>query len=396
MNKIDFLNQERVQKFIEANLRTDVKKLLLNPPKEWRKEISILADQILARQKGKGKIDHWQQPRLILPPPLSIEQASSYATSTYKKSLIKGDYLIDLTGGMGIDCLSLSTQFQRTSYIDSNSDLCAVFDHNRKVLGKEIDVVNSSAEEFLCAFEDKAFFYLDPARRSDSKGKVFQLEDCSPNLKQLIPQLQKKADGVLVKLSPLMDLSQIQTEVSHIKEIHVVSVKNDCKELLISLDFEFHGEPVIKAVNLETGQPDFRFHKREEDGFKASLGALSNYLYEPNASILKCGAFKSIGFRFNLQKLGKNTHLYTSSNLVHGFPGKVFELIKQVQKGSIKESVPGGTINVLTRNYPLKAEEVKKKYKLKDGGNNYLIGYRDLNGKAVLILATRVDQKTAP
>ena len=220
--------------------------MLLNPPKEFRERIRIIADQILARQKAAGKLDQWVSSKnLIFPPPLSIEQASSQSTSEYKKGLIKGSLLVDLTGGTGIDCLALSENFDETIYVEQNSFLCELFQHNSDMLGESIRIQNETAENFLQSFNGKATFFIDPARRDSAKNKVFKLEDCSPNLVELIPVLKTKTDAVLIKLSPLLDLTKTLEEVPNVKEVHIVSVKNDCKELLLLLDFNFNDIHVV-------------------------------------------------------------------------------------------------------------------------------------------------------
>lgn len=390
MRDLDFLRQAEVNNFIREHLQADVNKIILNPPKDFKDGIKLIADQILSRQKSKHKLTEWATNYdLLFPPPLSIEQASSTSTSEYKSDLIDGSHLVDLTGGTGIDCLVLSKNFNQTTYVEQNEWLCDLFIHNSQVLGKEIQVVNNTCEHFLQDHTVKATYYLDPARRDASKKKVFRLEDCSPNLLELLPYFKENAAQVLVKLSPLIDLTSVIKEVSSIVSIHVVSVKNDCKELLLLLDFQTNQSPKVTAVNLETSQPDFTFDISEEAQASPTYGELGKYLYEPNASIMKAGAFKLICQRFNLKKLGTNTHLYTSNELISDFPGKVFEVLSEADSRTIKKHSESGTMNVFTRNYPLSPEQLKKKFKLKDGGDYFLIGYRDWKVKARLVVCER-------
>ncbi|MFK7952585.1 MAG: class I SAM-dependent methyltransferase [Ekhidna sp.] len=391
---LDILKGEEVKKFIVDNQNTDSQKLLLNPPKEFKNNIRIIADQILARKKAKGKLSSWSENiDLIMPPPLSIEQASSESTGIYKSRLLKGQHLIDLTGGMGIDCLALGKYFSKITYVEQQHDLCRVFQHNCDVLGRNINVLNKKAEDVLELLKSDAsskVFYIDPARRDDSKNKVFKLEDCSPNLKELIPIMKELGNQILIKLSPLIDIKSILTEFPHVKEIHIVSIKNDCKELLVSIDFSCKDETTIKTVNLETEQAEYHFKLSEEKNSESQYGNPEDYIFEPNTSILKSGAFKKIGEDFELKKLHKHTHLYTSNSIVKGFPGRVFQIISDADKKSIKQYGSYGKMNVMTRNYPVKPHALKKKWKLKDGGNFFLIGFRDFSEKSNLIIAKRI------
>ena len=388
MNDIDFLKQKEVVSFIHDNSAADVNKLLLNPPKNFKDGAKLLADQILSRQKAEGKLDDWRKNQhLIFPPPISIEQASSSATSSFKKGLIAGKLLIDLTGGTGIDVLALSENFNQSIYVEQNQWLCQLFEHNIQVLDKEIGVKHQTADAFIDTFEGKATFFIDPARRNSSNSKVFKLEECTPNVVRLIPKLRDFAANLLIKLSPLLDLSSALQSIPNVKDVYVVSVKNDCKELLFLVDFSFSGEATVHAVNLETSQPTFIFKQREELNTRSMVQEGGSFLYEPNASILKAGAFKSVGKRYSLQKVAINTHLYKSSKLLTDFPGRAFEIIDREGKRRLQSY--DGKINVITRNYPLTTNALKKRYKLKDGGVHYLIGYRDALDKPQLVIARR-------
>lgn len=391
---IDFLQKEDVKQFIKEHVTSDVNQLLLNPPAVYKERIKEIAAQVLSRQKVKGKLDDWGVNfDLIMPPPVSIEQASSNVTCAYKQQLISGDHLIDLTGGMGIDLLALGESFAHSTYVEKESTLCQVFKHNASVLGRTVEVINTDALTFLNTFEspDKPIIYLDPSRRSEQKSRVFRIEDCSPNLMELIPLLQQKAHVVFVKYSPLLDIHAIINTVHNIKEIHVVSVKNDCKELLIVIDFAFDGAPQIHCVNLHSGHPRYSFDLQEERQANAVLGEVGEYLLEPNSSIMKAGAFKQIASDFKIDKLGEHTHLYTTNHLVDNFPGRLFKVIREVNKKSVNQFVTGGKINVISRNYPLSATDLKKKWKLKDGGDQFLIAFKDQNNKPRVIIGERLD-----
>ena len=395
MNPLEFLSKEDVKEFIRGNVDSDPKKLILNPPGEYKEYIKEIAGQIQSRQKAKSKLPNWAGNfDLIMPPALSIEQASSEATCQYKRDLIDGKHLIDLTGGMGIDCLALSGQFEQTTYVEEQADLCEVFSHNAKIFNKEIEIVNESAESFLSRFTGNAAhttFYIDPARRDIHKNRVFRIEDCSPNLIEIFPLLKTKGHKVLVKFSPILDLQAIISAVHGIQEIHIVSVKNDCKEILLLIDFELRNNPPISAVNLQTNQPNYTFKPSDESSAKVGYDDFKQYIFEPNSSVMKAGAFKKIAEDFGLSKLGENTHLYTSNSQVADFPGRTFEIMASADKKNISRFADGGKINVITRNHPLNANELKKKWKLKDGGDLFLIGFRDLNGKPQTIIGQKLD-----
>lgn len=391
---IDFLQKEDVKQFIKENFNADVNQIILNPPAQYKDRIKVIAKQVLARQKAHGKLQSWAQNfDLIMPPPLSIEQASSLATCDYKKNLISGDRLVDLTGGMGVDFLALCDTFAESIYVEQDSTICNAFKHNSKVLGRNVDIFNDEASNFLLKLDTskKTTIYLDPARRDQQKSKVFKIEDCSPDLIELIPLLKEKANQVLVKYSPLLDLHSILQKVENVKEIHVVSVKNECKELLVLMDFGFEGIPTIHCVNLQSEQDRYDFQMDEERSTEIEFGNLDVYLMEPNSSIMKAGAFKKIAQDFEVDKIAMHTHLYTSSSKKINFPGRVFEVIAEADKKNIREFALDGKINVMTRNYPLTSNDLKKKLKLKDGGRHFLIGFKDKTDKAKLIIAKRVD-----
>lgn len=394
-SRLDFLARPEVRKYIRENIFADTSTLVLNPPSALKEHIKDIAIQIQSRQKAKGKLDDWAENyELVMPLPLSLEQASSSITSKYKQGLISGRHLIDLTGGMGIDCLSLSNSFEHTTYVEESKELCNVFQYNSMILEKPIEVTHAEAGYFLKDHETdpkNTVAYIDPARRDQSRNRVFQIEDCSPNLIDLIPLLKKRVSKLLIKYSPLLDISLIFKKIDNIKEVHVVSVKNDCKELLLLIDFEFVGPPLIRCVNLETHQQDFSFSVDEERSANSSYDSYRRFIYEPNASILKAGAFNKIAEAFSLKKLSENTHLYTSDQEIKTFPGRVYEVKEEAKKGSIKEYGEGGKINVVTRNYPLSAQELKKKWNLKDGGKYFLLAFRDLKGRPQMVISTRTD-----
>lgn len=389
MSNIEWLTSPEAIRFIKDHLNDDVSKLLLSPPAAFKPHIHDLVDQILSRRKAKTKLLEWfANEQLIMPPPLSLEQCSSPATAQYKQQLLKGEQLVDLTGGMGIDTLALSENFSEATYVEQNEWLCDVFKHNSRVLNRSnIQAVHSSSEEVLSTFTGKAHFFIDPARRDEHQKKVFHFENCTPNVIELLPQFRAKAELLLIKAAPLIDLTLGISQLQHVREIHVVSVKNEVKEILFLVDFQHSNLPKIVCVNLESAHSPFEFTQEGEKSASSLFGLVGKYLYDPNSSILKAGAFKSVGQTFGIKKLAANTHLYTSDLPIEHFPGRVFEVLQaDCSKKDIADLIPDGKVNVITKNYPLSPDELKKKYKLKDGGESYLLACRDLEGKPKMIL----------
>lgn len=393
MDELAFLRLPEVRSFIQANEHGDVQKLVLNPPKQFKDHITLLADQIISRRKLKNKLPEWVESEAILPPPLSAEQASSTETAHYKSEIFHGKHLVDLTGGTGVDTLALSPGFKQVEYVEPNNWLCKLFEHNQKVFSdKPITIHQTTAEQFLESFEGQSAFFIDPSRRVDSK-KVFRLEDCVPNLSEILPLLMEKGTEVLIKLSPMIDLSEGIGQLPNVKAVHVVSVKNECKEVLIHLDsLEPEGSPTVNCVNIHKDRQDlFQFTMEFEKETKATLGDPKKYLYDANASILKAGAFNSVAGQFNLEKIATNTHLYTSDRLVENFPGRCFEVIEgNLKSNAIHALIPEKKANIITKNYPQSSETLGKKLKLKDGGDDYVLGFRTKDGKPKLVLCKRV------
>lgn len=365
---------------------------------EWR----WFLQQVEGRERTADKlpsfaaIDDWWYPIR-----LSCEQCSSELTARYKASLVNGEKMVDLTAGYGVDTFFLSEAFEHADYVEQNEELCRIAEHNkgewRKAKGEcVISVHNSTAEEFLASAGQYDLIYLDPARRDSHGGKVFRLEDCTPNVVKLLPTLlsQLTPEGHLMfKLSPMLDVTQAVKELSAVSiqwSVYVVAVKNEVKEVLLIGDRRKDKRAnVITAIDLSEPEQTFVFtHEEErEASLNAQLSTL-NYIYEPNAAILKAGAYKLIAQRFGLHKLDVNTHLYTSDHLVPDFPGRIWQISDERTKGQKGECWQA---NVLTRNYPLTPEQLKKKMRLRDGGEDYLIGAR-VNGKPSLFWARKVEK----
>ena len=347
---------------------------------EWR----WFLQQVEGRERTADKLptfatieDWWYPVRL------SCEQCSSELAARYKASLVSGEKMADLTGGYGVDTFFLSEQFAHTDYVELNAELCRIATHN--FADKPITIHNTSAEEFLKTAGQYDLIFLDPARRDSHGGKVFRLEDCTPNVVELLPDLLAHGKRLMIKLSPMLDLTQAITSLSQVTwDIYVVAIKNEVKELLLLSG----GTGQITAIDLDKKDQAFVFTREEEQKCSLEIGdwRLENYLYEPNAAILKAGAYKLVGERFGLAKLDINTHLYVSDDLVENFPGRVWRIKDERIKD---ERMKEGQANVLCRNYPLTPEQLKKKLHLRDGGTDYVIGCR-VKGKPTLFFAERV------
>ena len=352
---------------------------------EWR----WFLQQVEGRERTAEKLptfaaieDWW------FPVRLSCEQCSSEMTARYKASLVSGEKMVDLTGGYGVDTYFLSERFAHTDYIEQNAELCRIATHN--FADKPISIHNTTAEDFLQTAGLYDLLFLDPARRDSHGGKVFWLEDCTPNVVELLPTLLAHGKRLLLKLSPMLDLTQAILHLTpytlHLSwDSYVVAIKNEVKEVLLLSG----GSGRITAIDLAKKEQAFVFTKEEEQNCSLEIEdwKLDNYLYEPNAAILKAGAYKLVAQRFGLRKLDVNTHLYCSEKFVPDFPGRVWKITGEGMKG---ERMKGEQVNVLCRNYPLTPEQLKKKLHLHDGGTAFVIGCR-VNNKPTLFFAQRVE-----
>ena len=394
---------------------------------EWR----WMLQQVEGRERTADKLPTFAAiPDWWYPVRLSCEQCSSELTARYKASIVNQAFnrqsivnrqssnrqFLDLTGGYGVDTYFLSEHFDHTDYVEQDAELCRIAAHNFKfkIQNLKFKINNTSAEEFLREAGRYDLIYLDPARRDSHGGKVFRLEDCSPDVTKLLPVLldHLTPDGqILLKLSPMLDISQALKELSAFSlqwSVFVVAVKNEVKEVLllsqVRPDSAVSLQPsavsiqtTITAIDLAEPEKVFVFTREEESNSVSGLTGVAGlsakrsnsvsglFLYEPNAAILKSGAYKLVGERFGLQKLDVNTHLYVSETLVSDFPGRVWKCLNEQINDKM---VHGQMVNVLVRNYPLTAEQLKKKLKLRDGGTTFVIGCR-VQGKPTLFIAER-------
>lgn len=366
---------------------------------EWR----WMLQQVEGRQRTHDKLPTFAQIEdWWYPVRLSCEQCSSEATARYKAAIIrqlgkKQDILIDLTGGYGVDTYFLSEQTTQAHYVERNEELCRIAQHNFQIANKPIHVHNTSAEDFLAQYsmagsvssdvKKEVVVYLDPARRDAHGGKVFRIEDCEPNIIKILPSLRAISSTILIKFSPMLDITSALQSLGNEWDVHVVALHNEVKEIIFVT-----GNNCIHAVNiLHEGNDQFSFTRSEE---KSALCAMADciceYIYEPNAAIIKAGAFRLVSERYQLHKLDHNTHLYTADQLIENFPGRVWQMIAHPIKNQRDIAALGiQRAAILTRNYPLTPEELRKKFKVQESDSHFLIGAR-IATKPTLILAERI------
>lgn len=391
------ITSPEVQQFIRDHERDDERSLVLKHKEIFGLPSSAIAEQITGRRKAKEKLpSYYKANNIIYPPAINLEQSSSEQTANYKLEIITKESrsvnsIVDLTGGFGVDSFYFSRIFKQVHYVEPDGDLLKIAKHNHEQLGAtNIVYHHTTAETFLSGWNDQIdCIYIDPSRRTKSNKKVFSLSDSEPDITKLQTEILRKTTLLLVKTSPLLDITLGIKELQHVKKVHVVAVNNECKEVLFQVQRDFIGEPLIEAVSIKEGQhpESFTFLYSDERSTTIEHGDPLKYLYEPNAALMKAGPFKSLANRYHVTKIHPSTHLYTSDVLVKDFPGRVFEIeacIKPEAK-SVQSFFPEGKANVMTRNYPLSVDELKRKTKLTDGGEKYLIAFSGMKEKFVCV-----------
>lgn len=381
--------------FIEEHERTDTARLLLDASRYPEIDIPFVVEQLIVRRQIKDKLPVWYANKaLVFPSKIAAEQCSSELTACYKQQLIhENDHVCDLTGGLGVDSYYYSLKARKVTYIERFERYAEAARENYRTLGAgNITVLNGNGEQLANGIDDADVFYLDPARRGEGNKRVFALSDCEPNLTTLSPVLLRKTPKVIAKISPMADIRHTLNLLPETTEVHVVSVRNECKELLFVMEGGKTEQPVqVVCVNFlsDGGMERFVFSPGEEQNAAPQFaGSVGKYLYEPNASLLKAGAFKVATTRFPVSKLHTNSHLYTSDILAEGFPGRVF-LVDEVMpfssalcKKLAKEQL---CANITVRNFPLTVDALREKTKIRDGGTVYLFASTLSDGTKVLI-----------
>ena len=371
-----------IQKYIQDNLHENLGRLLLKKSPFPEVSMQEIAQQIKGKQIAAKKFPFLLKENIVFPPHLNLEQASSESTAKEKAENLNGRTFLDLTCGFGIDAYFLSQNFSQVTLLEQNKDLLEIVQHNWKTLGREANFINENLEQFLEISEKEKQFdliYLDPARRDKDHRKKFLLSDLSPNILEIQDKLLSISKKIMIKLSPLIDLKYLQSAVKSIDEIEIIAVKNEVKEIILHLIPNTENKLKITTKNLSTNEPNFSFSPEEESAVTPEFSDILEYLYIPNNAVLKSGAFNLISKKFGLKKLHSNTHLYTSDKAVD-FCGRVFK-VKEI---SAKEIKKGDAFNIISKNHPLTPEQIKTKYKLKNGGEHYLIFTQSKKGMVIL------------
>jgi precorrin-6B methylase 2 len=365
--------------FLLENLHLSPAEFILKNKSKLGDDVQFAASQLNGLRRAKKKLPSWfKNDAILYPPNLNIEQSSSELTANYKKQFFKGAKTsVDLTGGFGVDSWAIAQETKEHIHSEPNAELSEIVKSNFSAFKiQNISFTISTAEDWLAKHEKVDAIYLDPSRRVEGQKK-FKLEECVPDVVALQERMLTQAKKVIIKLSPLADLKAILSELKSVAEIHVVAVKNEMKEVLVLLERACESEAQIHCVNFTTdnNKQVFSFKITEESQAEAQLSAVKDFIYEPNASILKAGAFKLVAQKFGLQKIHTNTHLYTASHVIEDFPGKVFRLSDERPK----------KVNIISRNHPMKPMQLAKKYKVKEGAlDDYLLAFRDIEKPKVV------------
>lgn len=396
MNK-NILNQN-IQAYISNHLNDDLKQLALDGIQlEGVSSIEVL-DQIQVKNKAKNKLPEWYMAsEIYYPPKVNLEQTSSSITAEYKASLISGDSLIDITGGFGVDSYFFSKRFNSVTHCEINKELSEIASYNFNILNRiNTSFITQDGLEYLEKNENLDFdwIYLDPARRDGHNHKVFQLKDTSPNILYHLDNLYRHSNNIMLKTSPLLDISLGIKHLESVVEVHIVGVNNEVKELLWIIEKGARNAVKIKTININKSQIEkFDFNFIRENEIKSNFAFPLKYLYEPNACIMKSGGFSCLSEAYNMSKLHVNSHLYTSDELVE-FPGRVFE-IKEIipyNKKTVRKKFGKQKHNITTRNFTLKVSDIRHLFQIEDGGDSYLFFTTNQEGKKIIIACKKINQ----
>ncbi|MBE0393452.1 class I SAM-dependent methyltransferase [Flavobacterium sp. PL002] len=391
---LKLLNKD-IQEFICKNLSTSISKLALQknpfPEVEW---ITILK-QIEAKAKAKEKLPSWFSTEEILyPTKISIEQTSSEKTALYKSTIVSGESLIDLTGGFGVDDFYFSKKIRAVTHCEINEDLSTIVQHNfKKLEANNITCYTGDSTEILISLGAKwDWIYIDPSRRNEVKGKVFMLKDCLPNVPENLNSYFENSDAILIKTAPLLDLSAGLSELKNVKKIHIVALENEVKELLWELHKNYSGSVTIHTANILKNKTDeFKFVINEQNSLP-DYSLPQEYLYEPNSAIMKSGGFDEVGIFYKINKLHKHSHLYTSKNLIESFPGRIFKIqnMFNYNKFEMNSFMKNNKSNITIRNFQETVENIRKKWKIKEGGSDYSFFTTDEDNNKIVLICNKI------
>ena len=368
----------------------------------------VVAQQVDAYNRLVSKVPTWaKQDGLQFPFPVAIQQCSSEPLARFRQKIIEGESLADLTGGLGVDCYFMGRNMRRVVYVDAHPDAVEAVRHNYSVLGvSNTDFVNSTAEEYLKTCEEASVrfdnIFIDPSRRSSSGGRVFRLEDCSPDVTKIAPSMLRVADTVYIKLSPLLDISQVISQLPCVSDVYAIGHATECKDLLVVLKSgqDAHSEPIIHAQMLsDDGEPvsPISFCQSEEKSAVARLAdhlpSVGEKIFVPSPAVMKAAPFSLLTNIYDLVMLGSGTHIYLGQNDIADFPGRrfvivgVFDLSKS-SVGELRKAYP--TAAVAVRNFPMSADELRKKLKIGESSQNFLFGVFAASGKPQLIVCHKL------
>jgi 16S rRNA G966 N2-methylase RsmD len=307
---------------------------------------------------------------------------------------LKGKTIIDLTGGFGVDTFYFAQMFAQVIYVELNTALTEIVTYNNKIFNqKNIEIINQDSLDFIKNYQTVDVIYLDPARRDAQQKKIITLEDSTPNILEIQEMLLSKANYVLLKTSPMLDIHKAIKDLKKVQSVHIVAVENECKELLFVLNKNADGNINLTCVNIQRdGKVDIAEAKWEEN-LNLEYSMPNIYIYDPNKAIHKAGIFNKVGRDFGIKKLAVNTHLYTSEKLIADFQGRIFQVEKilKPQKKEIQKYLTNGKANLITRNFPESVANLKKKWKINDGGDDYLFAVTLENTQKVVLLCKRVE-----
>lgn len=393
------MNQATID-FIREHAEADVRQLALQGTKNPEVNLTFALEQIAGRQKAKTKLPTWAAiDGIVYPSHLSMEQCSSEQTARYKASITgKGALMVDLTAGFGVDMAFVSPNYRRAIHVEQQTSLCAISSENFKLLGlNHIEVVCADGVDYLHQLDHADLIFLDPARRDDHGARTYGIADCTPNVLELRDELLQKADRVMLKLSPMLDWRKAVEDLGNVNEVHIVSVDNECKELLLILSKE---EKPLKLFCVNNDQV-FEVSDDVTGGrfFCDIAGGVTKepspcYIFEPNVSIMKAGCFALLEQRFKVAQVDKNSHLFVSDSDISNFPGRRFIIEKttSMNKRELKAALAGiDKANITVRNFPMSVAELRKRLKLKEGGDLYLFATTIAGHQHQLFLCRKIE-----
>ena len=394
--------------YVRQHADDDVRKLALQGVKDTDVDLTQALQQIAGRQTARRKLPSWAAVEgIVYPPHLNMEQCSSEQTARYKAKIVNGKSVngkfADLTGGFGVDFYWISQSFQQRCYIEQNEQLCTISSENFHALGLDCSVCCCDAVTYLTTMPHVDLIYMDPARRNEHGGRTYSIEDCTPNVIELLPLLMEKANRVMLKLSPMLDWRKATDDLKYVREAHIVSVDNECKELLLLLDKEATEDLRVVCVNDDKTFEFFpsrgnTFSLTEQNGLSLAekrpfSESETAFLYEPNASIMKAGCFKELAERFSVHQISANSHLFLSSVEIDDFPGRGFQIssISSMNKQELRTALKDtDRANISVRNFPLTPDQLRKKMKLKDGGDVYIFATTTSDGAHRLYICRKI------